>query len=389
MAKITKRVWYSKSPTGQRQKRTAWGFTSQSADGNQIRRSDAGWSREDAEKELAKYQLGIVPTNAAAPTPGPTFRDAAERYLEVKRAERKRSIRDDEQNLARLRAAFGEETPLAGITAASVSAYKTQRAQEKPKRGSGDVIAAATLNRELATLRHLLRLAVEEWGWLDKAPVIRLMKEPQGRLRFLTDTEIVTLLNACQESQNPHLAAIVTLALNTGMRLGEIMGLTWERVDFSRGVLLLERTKSGRRREVLMTTEADAVLNTIPGDKVEGLVFRRDDGRRWGSIRTAFDQACRRAKLNDFRFHDLRHTYASHFMMRGGNLIELRDLLGHADIKMTTRYAHLSPAHLRTTVNRMAGLTPIIRPVDNVVDNPAPRASVLNTQSAHEVESGG
>jgi len=109
------------------------------------------------------------------------------------------------------------------------------------------------------------------------------------------------------------------------------------------------------------------------GGNSEGLVIRRADGRAWGSIRTAFDQACTRAKLDDFRFHDLRHTYASHFMMRGGNVAELRDILGHADIKMTMRYAHLSPAHLRTTVNRMAGLTPVVRPVDKVVDKSAPR----------------
>ena len=101
-----------------------------------------------------------------------------------------------------------------------------------------------------------------------------------------------------------------------------------------------------------MNEAADAALHALPGDKIEGRVFRR------GSIRTAWENAVERAGLDGFRFHDLRHTFASHMVMRGANLVELRDILGHADLKMTMRYCHLAPEHKRAAVARLDGLTP-------------------------------
>ena len=170
-------------------------------------------------------------------------------------------------------------------------------------------------------------------------------------LRFLSEEEISRLMTACQCSAPPELAAVVTVALNTGMRKGEVLGLTRDRVDFSRGVLLLERTKSGRRREVPMNDAVDVVLSGRPGTR-QGKVFLAR------SIRKAFDKAMEAAKLEDFRFHDLRHTAASYLVMRGASLADVRAVLGRSDIKMTMRYAHLSPQHLRTAVGRLNGLAP-------------------------------
>ena len=190
-------------------------------------------------------------------------------------------------------------------------------------------------------------------------PTIRLEREPEGRLRFLEKPEAVRLLDACQPydektlprgSKNPWLSAIVTVALHTGMRRGEILGLTWERVDFARGVLQLEQTKSGRRREVPMNRAVDAVLASLAGPKAEGLVFRRKDGARWGGIRTAFARACREAKLDDFRFHDLRHTCAPWLVMQGRHLKEVQELLGHRTFAMTLKYTHLAEGRLREAV---------------------------------------
>src|SRR5207249_8277125 len=95
-------------------------------------------------------------------------------------------------------------------------------------------------------------------------------------------------------------------------------------------------------------------------DARRGRVFTRRDGVAWGQIRTAFATALDRAGIKAFRFHDLRHTFASHFVMRGGGLRALQEILGHADYKMTLRYAHLSPAHLRADVDRLDGLTPAL-----------------------------
>jgi integrase len=135
------------------------------------------------------------------------------------------------------------------------------------------------------------------------------------------------------------------------MRKSEVMDLEWERVDFARGVILLERTKTGKRRELSMNRAVYDVLSAISRpDDGAGPVFRNATGEAWRSIRTAFEQACRDAKVLDFRFHDLRHTFASWLVMRGRPLKEVQELLGHKTITMTMRYAHLAPDRLRDAV---------------------------------------
>ena len=196
----------------------------------------------------------------------------------------------------------------------------------------------------------MLRMAHREWEALPVLPRVTLEREPEGRLRYLEEDEAIRLLGACTESKNPHLHAIVTVALNTGMRRGEILGLAWERVDFARGAIRLELTKNGKRREIPMNQAAYDALSAIPGQKAEGPVFRRRDGAAWGQIRTGFEQACKRARIEDFVFHDLRHTFASWLVMRGRPLKEIQELLGHRDFKMTLRYAHLAPGRLREAV---------------------------------------
>jgi integrase len=325
----------------------SWGYTLQ-INGKQERRADAAWTQEEAQQALAARLLerdtpAALPTQAA-PSPAAL---AAE-YLDFKRAKGKRSLADDETALARrILPWFGGETPVTEITGHRIAQYDRDRSAglSRLKRP----VTPATVNRELALIRHMLRLA-EEWGYLDKAPRVRLGKEPEGRLRFLSEEEAVRLLAACGASQNPYLAAIVSAALYTGARRGEILGLTWERVDFARGVLLFDRTKNGRRREVPMHEPLYRALSMLPGPKVEGPVFRTVDGTAWGSIRTAFEGACHAAKLDDFRFHDLRHTCASWLVMAGRSLKEVQEILGHRTFAMTLRYAHLSPDRLREAV---------------------------------------
>jgi integrase len=139
--------------------------------------------------------------------------------------------------------------------------------------------------------------------------------------------------------------AVVTVALETGLRKGELLGLTWDRVDLSRGVIRLEITKSGRRREVPMRQVVYNVLSNLPG---------QTKGRVWpsGDIRSAFETAVEVAKIDDFTFHDTRHHFASWFVMRGGSLQALKEILGHSSLAMTMRYAHLAPEHLRSEVTK-------------------------------------
>ncbi len=348
--RVRRRVWTKRGPTGHQIKVTSWGFTVQ-ADGKQHKRFSAEWTKETAQEALAKFLLG----KDQLKTKPITFADAAQRYEQAKA--RKRSLSEDKKTLKRLLAHFGRETKLNKLTADVIAQYRDQRyaAGSKNRKGPDQKplpLSTAAINRELALLRHLLRLAHEEWGALAAVPKIRLEKEPQGRLRWLTPEEATRLLVTCRETKNAVLAELVEFCLFTGLRQAEALGLTWERVDRSRGVLLLELTKSGRRREVPLNSEADAVL-VRRGPQADGLVFGTSS---WYAFRSYWENAVTAAKIDDFRFHDLRHTFASWAVQQGATLQEVKDLLGHSSLAMVMRYAHLSPEHLRTAVGRLDGL---------------------------------
>ena len=140
------------------------------------------------------------------------------------------------------------------------------------------------------------------------------------------------------------------IALNTGLRLSELLGLNWIYVDLSRGVVRLEITKSGRRREVPLNDDSYRAFVSL-GPKPEGRAFQTR------FIKTAYNNAVATAKLDDVNFHTLRHTFASWAVMRGVSLKELQELLGHTSLAMTMRYAHLAPERLRAAVGRLEGLT--------------------------------
>jgi integrase len=142
------------------------------------------------------------------------------------------------------------------------------------------------------------------------------------------------------------------------MRKGELLGLEWERIDLASARIVLYDTKNGAPRGVPMNRAVYDVLMRLgpTAEERKGLVFRRRSGLAWGQIRRAFETAVTKAAIPDFRFHDLRHTAASHMVIRGASLKDVQEVLGHKDFKMTLRYAHLSPAHLRGAVERLEGL---------------------------------
>jgi integrase len=175
---------------------------------------------------------------------------------------------------------------LTEITASRISDWKAERlAATCP--GTGAPYSAASINRPLQALSSLLHLAHEEWEVLPAVPRLRLEKEPQGRIRWLEPDEEARLIQACQGiTRTPELAAIVVLALETGLRKGELLGLTWDRVDLSRGVLRLEITKSGKRREVPMR---QAVYEAVLRHNLVRLLSGSPDGpksHRLGGIST-------------------------------------------------------------------------------------------------------
>jgi integrase len=156
-----------------------------------------------------------------------------------------------------------------------------------------------------------------------------------------------------------HLTPMVLLSINTGMRRGEVFTLLWEDVDLKHKLLTVrgESAKSGKLRHINLNSEAVRVLKawkTASGGK-EALVFPGKDGKPFVDVKKAFHALMDAAKVKDFRWHDMRHHFASRFVMAGGDLNTLRELLGHADIKMVLRYAHLSSEHKAAAVERIAG----------------------------------
>lgn len=217
----------------------------------------------------------------------------------------------------------------------------------------------STANRYLAAFSRALTIAVKEWGWMDDNPMMKVSKpsEGKGRNRLLSLEEKDRLLKACQDSSNPYLYPIVSIALLTGMRFGEIVNLRWKDVDFDNKIITLEETKNGERRMLPLT---DVVQKTLHGcqktDITSGLVFKptsRTNKSGVVDIRNAFVNALKQAKIENFRFHDLRHAAASYLAMNGATQGELMAILGHKTPNMTKRYAHYSQKHVANLMEKM------------------------------------
>jgi integrase len=355
MAKIVKREWTSRGPLGRKVRHVAFGYAL-TGNGKRERKVSSEWRSEADALDALNRRLKEIDAGQT-PRRNVTLEALTEQYLKYKANQGKRSLKDDTRILRnRLLPHFGATRLARHLTEADIAQYEQQRIGE---------VSAYTVANELAVLRHLLRLA-RKWGYLERAPDITLPKKPEGRTRFLTEDEIRRLLEACAVSRNPYLHTIITLAVNTGMRKGELLGLDWARVDlradfgFSAKITLY-RTKNGKPRGVPLNRAAVESLLAVEPDPEHriGSVFKQRNGVAWGKITTAFGFACERAGLQGVRFHDLRHTAASHMVMRGRTLQDVKEILGHADIRMTMRYAHLSPTHLRGAVEALDGLTPL------------------------------
>ena len=160
-----------------------------------------------------------------------------------------------------------------------------------------------------------------------------------SRLRFLEKEEIKTLLENCSE----HIKPIVIVALNTGMRKSELFNLKWHDIDYKREIIHLLVTKNNEKREIPMNSLVKSTIIKVKKHTKSNYVFCKNDGSPYTNIRRAFKTALKRANIHDCSLHTLRHSFGSHLVMSGIDLNTVRVLLGHKDIKMTTRYAHLSP----------------------------------------------
>jgi integrase len=220
--------------------------------------------------------------------------------------------------------------------------------------------APATVNRYVSTLSHALSVAAVEWQWLPESPLrrVRRLREPRGRVRYLTDDERERLLQACQASSTPALYPLVVLALATGARKMELLRLTWQDIDLRRAQISLEHTKNRERRALPLTGLALQEVERLAKVRRLGtmLLFPRADGQKPLDIRYAWAQALQAAGITECRFHDLRHSCASYLAMSGASLVEIAAVLGHKTLQMVQRYAHLSDAHTAGVVGRMTAM---------------------------------
>jgi len=240
------------------------------------------------------------------------------------------------------------------IKPADLDRLRVQRLEAPAdEEGKRQAVTPATVNREFAFLRHVFNIAIRD-GKIEANPVgkLKALREPSGRVRYLTDEEEQQLMKALPTE---HDRDRVRVLLRTGFRRGEMLGLRWRDVDFKAGVLTIPKSKNGDTRHVPMTSTVRAILSRRPRTlDPTALVFPNSEGRRdlrW-AIKTV-PAALRVAKIPGFRFHDLRHTFASRLAMEGVDLMTIRELMGHKSMAMTLRYAHLSPGHRRTAIERL------------------------------------
>lgn len=207
-------------------------------------------------------------------------------------------------------------------------------------------ISPGTINRELSVISAAINYGRRRWGLAIENPVTgQRLRSSAPRLRYLSPDESARLIQAADRLRHDF-GAFVRLALHTGCRKGELLTLRWADVDMQRRYFVLrpENTKSGRRRAVPLNDTALAALRSLEGGRE--WVFEHRTGRRIKTMNWLFRKAVVSAGIDDFRVHDMRHTFASWLVSNGVELVKVRDLLGHSSISMTERYAHLQPNRL-------------------------------------------
>jgi len=320
-----------------------------------------------------------VPEAAKPKTKAATFKDFLDKhYAPWVETERKAG----KATVANLRAQFSDldNKPLSDITAWQIEKFKAKRI----KAG----LSPVTVNRDLDRIRAALNKAVE-WKMLDANPIadVKASKvEDESRVRYLDDAEAARLRAALDDREakrrrqrisgnawaaargrptrplwapdeyTDHLAPLVLLAMNTGLRRGELLGLTWEAIDrqAKRIKVTAKTAKSQKVRYVPLNSEALAVIERLhQHSEKKGLVFAGKKGAAMTHVKRSWAALMEAAKLDDFHFHDLRHHFASKLVMAGVDLYAVKELLGHSDFAMTQRYAHLSDEHKAAAVEKL------------------------------------
>lgn len=304
-------------------------------------RECVGASKKAAENALAVRRTEILQGRYSIKKElkSPVLSEFAKEYLEYSKAHKKESsYKRDITSLNQLLPALGSHR-LSKITPFMIERYK----QERLKQAKG-----ATINRDLTCLKRMFNLAIK-WDKATNNPAkeVKFFKEEPFKERILCEEEIERLLTQC----NGPIYGPVFMALNTGMRLREILDLTWKDVDCINGFLTIAQSKNGRIRKIPLNKILWEYLNTL--SRINGYVFPCPKSLKPYStvgFRSIFHRAMKRAGIKDCRFHDLRNTFATRLTSMNVDLPTVQELLGHSTLAMVKRYAHPTAEHKRRAV---------------------------------------
>ncbi len=283
-----------------------------------------------------------------------TFAELVDRYLKEVLPDRPKNAANTLRHLGFWKHKLGTLS-LADITPALLVRYRNELLAETTRLNKPR--SNATVVRYLASISHAFTVAMKDWQWVTDNPVSKISKPRQarGRERYLSDDERERLLTACRASSNRYLLPVVVLAISTGMRRGEIMNLRWSDVDLKRGTIILTATKNDTSRAVPLSGLALTLLQDLA--KVRRLdtplLFPGTLPQKPMDLKKPWELAMAQAKLQDFRFHDLRHTAASYLAMNGATTMEIAAVLGHKTLQMVKRYSHLTNSHTAQVVTAM------------------------------------
>lgn len=320
-----------------------WWIDVGAPNGERIRRTTGTTNKALAQEFHDHIKAELWRIDKLDAKPKRTWNDAAVRWL--KETSHKATTKEDVGKLRFLdRYLRGQD--LTTITRTRIDLVT----QEKLAQGCKN----ATVNRTLELLRAVLRKCVNEWEWLDRAPYVRMLKEPTRRIRFLTQEEAIRLLHELP----PHLADMATFSLATGLRAANVTGLEWSQVDEERKLCWVhpDQAKARRAIAVPLNREALAIVQRQKGIHATHVFSFRGEPIVQVSTK-AWYGALKRAEIQNFRWHDLRHTWASWHVQAGTPLFVLQELGGWESVEMVRRYAHLAADHLAPFADRLSALS--------------------------------
>jgi site-specific recombinase XerD len=312
-------------------------------------------TKSQAEHAESQARLEVFQGKYGRPVGDSVFIEFAEKVWLPWSRENKLTYKDDEYFIQPFREFFGKKT-FAEISPLLIEKYKYVRSNGISKRKMKR--SKATVNRELSALSKIFELAILERITMENpVRLVKKFKEDNERIRYFKPDEEEGLEEAIDFAPS-YLKSFVLLTRHTGMRSGEALSLKIEQVDLQSRTILLTRTKGGKSRRVPLNEIAyETVTSLIAGAEAKGtdyLFFNPRTGRPYKYLRRSFLSLMKQAGIADFKRHDLRHDAATNMVESGASLIEVRDILGHSDIRMTQRYAHAKEQGVHQAVARLA-----------------------------------